>query len=104
MPEETNADIVILPEVTRLYERIIDPQLGIKRVNITCNKVMPEEYTQYNFFVDSGDLARNRKMQEAVISIKNKFGKNAILKGMNLSEGGTTIQRNTQIGGHRSGV
>ena len=104
LPEETNADIVILPEVVRLYDNIVDSGLGIKRVNITCNQVMPEEYTQYSFFVNSDDLERNRKMQEAVITIKNKFGKNAILKGMNLSEGGTTMQRNTQIGGHRSGV
>ena len=64
---------------------------------------MPEEYRQYSFFVDAEELERGRKMQQAVISIKNKFGKDAILKGMNLEEGATTKERNHQIGGHKSG-
>ncbi len=64
---------------------------------------MPEEYHQYSFFVDAEELERNRKMQQAVIDIKNKFGKDAILKGMNLEEGATTRERNHQIGGHKSG-
>ena len=50
-----------------------------------------------------GELDRNRRMQEAVIHIKNKFGKNAILRGMNLQENATTRERNQQIGGHKSG-
>jgi DNA polymerase V len=48
-------------------------------------------------------MEKENKMQKAVLSIKNKYGKNAILKGMNLSEGGTTIERNAQIGGHKKG-
>lgn len=103
LPDETSADILIIPAVEALYERIINPTLSIKRVNITFNNVIPEEYHQYNFFADAESLERNRKLQEAVISIKHKFGKNAILKGMNLEEHATTIERNQQIGGHRSG-
>ena len=54
-------------------------------------------------FTDPAELEKERKMQEAMLSIKKKFGKNAILKGMNLQEHATTIERNKQIGGHKSG-
>lgn len=101
---ETNADILLVPAIEKLYTEIIDPSKEIKRINITCNKVMPEENYQYNLFVDAADLDKNRKIQKAVISIKDKFGKNAILKGMNLEENATTRERNMQIGGHRSGI
>lgn len=100
---ESNSDLLLIPAVTALYHRIVNPNYGIHRVNITCNNVMPEEYHQYHFFVDGEELERNRKIQQAVISIKNKFGKDAILKGMNLEEGATTRERNHQIGGHKSG-
>lgn len=100
---DTNSDLLIIPAVTALYERIVDPSYQIHRINITCNHVMPEEYHQYSFFVDAEELERNRKIQQAVIDIKNKFGKDAILKGMNLEEGATTRERNHQIGGHKSG-
>lgn len=73
-------------------------------MNISCNNVVPEEYHQYSFFVDAAELERNRKVQKAVLSIKNKFGKDAILKGMNLEENATTKERNHQIGGHKSGL
>ncbi|MBE5890099.1 MAG: DNA repair protein [Lachnospiraceae bacterium] len=101
---ETNADILLIPAIEKLYEEIVSPEMGIKRVNISCNKVTPEECYQYSFFTDAAELEKNRKIQKAVINIKGKFGKNAILKGMNLEEHGTTIERNSQIGGHRSGV
>ena len=99
----TNADILLIPAVTALYERIVNPHIPIRRVNITCNRVTPEEYVQYNLFTDEKDLTRNRRLQEAMLSIKDKFGKNAILKGMNLQDNATTMERNHQIGGHKSG-
>lgn len=102
--EETSADIIIIPAVKKLYEQIVDKNTAIRRVNITFNRVILEEYTQYSFFSNAEDLAKNRKVQEAVISIKSKFGKNAILKGMNFEENAKTIERNSQIGGHKSGV
>jgi len=101
---ETNADILLVPAIERLYERIIDPEKKIKQINISCNNVVPEEVYQYSFFTDVEELERNRKIQKAVINIKSKYGKNAILKGMNLEEYGTTRERNMQIGGHRSGA
>jgi len=104
LDDETSADILILPAVEKLYSRIADPSLTIKRVTLTFNNVVPEEYHQYSFFTDAESLQKNRKIQEAVLSIKQKYGKNAILKGMNLEEHATTRERNTQIGGHRSGI
>lgn len=103
LPMETNADIVIIPEVIKLYEQIVDPYTPIRRLNITCNRVMDEAYHQYNLFADIDKLERNRKIQTAVLDIKKKFGKNAVLKGMNLQEAATTMERNRQIGGHKSG-
>lgn len=104
LDDETSADILIVPAVVKLFQRIADPALTIKRVNLTFNNVIPEEFHQYNFFTDAETLEKNRKIQKAVLSIKHKYGKNAILKGMNLEEHATTRERNTQIGGHRSGV
>ncbi len=101
---ETNADIIIIPAVTKLYERIVNPMYPIRRINITVNNVIPEEYRQYSLFFDNEMLEKNRKLQEAMLDIKHKFGKNAILKGMNLQKNATTIERNRQIGGHKSGT
>ena len=70
---------------------------------MTFNNVIDEAYQQYDLFIDPAELERERKIQRAMIDIKKKFGKNAILKGMNLEEGATTMKRNKQIGGHRSG-
>lgn len=102
--EETNSDLVIIPAMCDLYDKIMEPHSTIRGVSISCNNVVPEEYIQYSFFTNAEELEKNRKVQKAVISIKNKFGKNAIIKGMNLEEGAKTIERNSQIGGHRSGV
>ena len=101
--DETNSDMAIIPEVVRPYRRIVNPAFAIRRVNITCNHVVPEEYHQYSFFADAATLEKNHKVQEAVVEIKNKFGKNAILKGMNLEKAATTMERNQQIGGHKAG-
>jgi DNA polymerase V len=57
---------------------------------------------QYSFFMPAENLERDRKVQEAVLEIKNKFGKNAILKGLNFQEGATARERNNQIGGHKA--
>lgn len=102
--QETSSSLLILPAVVALFERIADPSCLIRRITLSCNNVRPEEYHQYNFFVDSDMLLKDRKMQEAALAIKKRFGKNAILKGMNLEEAATTIERNGQIGGHKSGI
>lgn len=105
----TSADSVILPAVTALYERIVDRKKPVRRINITCNhtlEAVEAEVVQMSLFDDvSDDLSskRNHSVQKAVLEIKKKYGKNAILKGMNYSEAATTRERNRQIGGHKSG-
>ena len=101
---ETNADIILVPAVSALFERIANPDLAIHRLNISVNHVIEEEYRQYSMFTDVQELERNRKLQTAMLDIKKKFGKNAILKGINLQEASTMQERNQQIGGHKSGI
>ena len=106
--------------VLELFERIVNPKLLIRRVTMSANHVIEENnipleniYEQMDLFTDyetrdsllkaeNQALEREKKMQQAVLDIKKKYGKNAILKGMNLQEGATTVDRNNQIGGHRA--
>lgn len=104
LPTDTNSDRLMIPAVLELYDRIADPACSIRRINLNCNQIHPEEYHQYDFFLDNELLIKDRKIQEASLEIKKRYGKNAILKGMNLEKGGTTIERNRQIGGHKSGI
>ena len=105
---ETNSDAILMPAVTGLYERIVDPRLPIRRVMLTCNNVVTDTgCCQLNLFdqaVTLEALERDRKRQEAVLDIKRRFGKNAMLRGMDLQEAATTRERNRQIGGHKSGA
>ncbi len=103
LEDDTNADMLIVPAVAALYDRVVPRICAIRRINVTCNNVIPEEYQQYNLFMDTAMLEKDRKAQQAAIALKNRFGKDAVLKGMNLLEGATTRMRNHQIGGHNSG-
>ena len=87
----------------QLYERIMDRYIPIHRFTVTFNNVIDEVYQQYDLFTNLEDVEKEHKLQKAMLDIKGKFGKNAILKGMNLQQGATTIERNRQIGGHKSG-
>lgn len=104
MTVTTSSAKKIIPCVVELYERIVDRYLPIHRVNLSFNHVVDERYQQYDLFTDPAELEREHRMQKAMLDIKEKYGKNAILKGMNLQKGATTMERNRQIGGHRSGV
>ena len=117
---QTSSTKLILDAVMELFERIVDKNLLVRRVNITANHVVDEvavqktdQFEQLELFTDYGAeqakkeaeeaaLAREKRMQKAILDIKKKHGKNAILKGMNLEEGATTVDRNRQIGGHKS--
>ncbi|MDO5112432.1 MAG: DNA repair protein [Clostridia bacterium] len=102
----TNADSVILPAVTALYERIVEHDKPVRRMYLICNNVMPDAGLVQTSLFDAGDnvgLIRSRKMQKAVLGIKKKYGKNAMLRGMDLEEAATAQERNKQIGGHKSG-
>lgn len=99
----TNSTRILVTETEKLYERIADKHGFIHKVNLSFNNVSDEAFRQYDLFTDPAELEKERKMQEAMLSIKKKFGKNAVLKGMNLQEHATTIECNKQIGGHKSG-
>ena len=103
LPTTTSSARVILPYVEQLYRKIVSAEGGVRRANLSFNNVIDEAYQQYDLFCDPAELKRERNMQKAMIDIKKKFGKNAILKGMNLEEGAKTMERNRQIGGHKSG-
>lgn len=103
MTVTTSSSKQLISYTVKLYERIINRFLPIHRVNLTFNNVIDEAYKQYDLFTNPAELEREHKLQKAMLDIKDKFGKNAILKGMNLEEGATTMERNRQIGGHKSG-
>lgn len=103
MTVTTSSTKQILDYAVQLYEQIMDKHTPIRRFTVTFNNVVDEAYKQYDLFTNIEDVEREHRMQKAMLNIKEKFGKNAILKGMNLQEGATTRERNQQIGGHRSG-
>lgn len=103
---ETNADRVITPAVLEVYDSVVERDKPVRRLNLSCNRLQEDRgSTQCSLFsaVDEDLLCRNRKIQEAVLGIKKKYGKNAMLKGMNFEPAATTRERNRQIGGHKSG-
>jgi len=111
---KTSSTKILTEHVIKLYKQIVDEKLLIRRINVTANNVVNEntlkedKYEQIDLFVDYNELNKKikkeqdeKQIQKAMLDIKNKYGKNAILKGMNLQKEGTTIQRNSQIGGHK---
>lgn len=104
MTVTTSSAKKIIEYTLKLYEQIVDHYTPVHKINLTFNNVVDEMYQQYDLFTDPAELEREHKMQKAMLDIKEKFGKNAILKGMNLQEGATTRERNRQIGGHKSGT
>ncbi|MBO5683867.1 MAG: hypothetical protein J6R92_02865 [Akkermansia sp.] len=117
----TSSTKLILQAVNELADRLVDMNLLVRRLNIVANHVLPEDKApteapteqQLDLFTDyeaeaarkeeeEAQLHKERKMQQALLSIRGKFGKNAILRGMNLEEGATTRDRNSQIGGHKA--
>ena len=100
----TSSNRRLLSYVEQLYRRIVRTGAYIRRITLTYTGVMTEDYQQFDLFSDPEETEKDVKAQRAAISIKQRYGKNAILKGMNLEESATTIERNGQIGGHKSGV
>lgn len=120
LDRQTSSTTLIMNAVMELYDRIVDKNLLIRRINLVTNHVVDEasvkdekQAEQLDLFTDyeakkkkeadeKASLEREKRMQKAIIGIKNRFGKNAILKGMNLQEGATAKDRNEQIGGHKA--
>lgn len=117
---QTSSTQLIIKAVMELYDRIVDENLLVRRITITANRIVEEkaiskkeQFEQLDLFTDyetlqkdrareEADLKREKNIQKAMIDIKKKYGKNAILKGMNLEEGATAKERNAQIGGHKA--
>lgn len=103
---QTSSTREIVEATGKLYDRIVDRRLHVRRLNLTATNVENEDEAVVQpvleLFGKAEDPARERRRQEAIIGIKKKFGKNAILKGMDFEEGATTRERNTQIGGHKA--
>ena len=101
---ETNLSSMLIPAIVTLYRRIVDPKYPVRRMNITCNRVTEDSGVyQLGLFDDPKQIEHDRNLQHAMLGIKKKFGKNAVIKGMNLEEAATGRERNRQIGGHKSG-
>ncbi len=116
----TSSATIMTKAVLGLFKTIVNPNLLIRRINITTNHVVPETsiktaeqieqldlFTDYNALLEkrakeTEKLEREKRMQHAIIAIKNKYGKNAVIKCMNLQEDSTAMERNRQIGGHKA--
>ena len=120
LPCPCSSTKIITEHMMALFDRVVNPTLLVRRLTVTAAQVIRERdvksepcYEQMDMFTDYSaqkqekeqekhELEREKRIQEAVISIKKKHGKNALIKGMNLCEGATTISRNGQIGGHKA--
>ena len=98
----SNSSKKIMDAVENLYLRIADRYTGIRRIEVCANRVAPESYVQYSLFDDPKQTDKERHLQEAVLNVKQRYGKNAIMRGSNLLECSTYRERNEQIGGHRA--
>lgn len=115
---KTSSTKLIMDAVIALFDSIVDKNLLVRRLNIAANHVVEEgtiqetdNFEQLSLFTDmdegvkkeeEAELLREKKMQKAMLDIKKKYGKNAIIKGINLEEGATTLERNKMIGGHKA--
>ena len=122
LPFATSSAMMIIDAILQIYDKQVNPDLLVRRITIGTFNVVPEKASgnsdiprpsQLDLFTDPEEVNRNiekanrrlskeRRMQEAVIDIKKKYGKNAVLKGMNFEEGATAKERNRQIGGHKA--
>ena len=98
----TSSQSVMADAVMKLFDRIVDPKLTVRRLNLVAADIVDASHEQYDLFTDVKKQEREKKRLKAELLINTRFGKNAIVKGMDLQEGATTIERNGQIGGHRA--
>ena len=101
---QTSSTALIMKAMMELYSRVVNPGEKIRRIAVVANHVVHEKDAepQLELFEPEVDTARERRQQEAIISIRRRFGKNALLKGVDFEEGATARERNKQIGGHKA--
>ena len=120
LKKQSSSTKLIIDATMELYDRIVDKDLLVRRITISANRIVNEsevkksnDVEQLDLFVDyeerqqqqeaeDAELQREKHIQDAIITLRNKFGKNTILKGMNLTEGATAKERNNSIGGHKA--
>jgi DNA polymerase V len=116
LDKKTSSSKMIIDAVLSLYDRIVNKKLLVRRITVCASHVEDEStavetetYEQLQLFRDYDAIAeekmaleKEKKLQHAILDIKKKYGKNAILKGINLEEGATARERNNQIGGHKA--
>lgn len=98
----TNSMKKIAGAALELFERTVNPALSIRRISITANNTQPLSFAQRSLFETEEEDEEQQKLQRTLLDIKKRFGKNAILKGLNFKEGATQRDRNAQIGGHKA--
>ena len=119
LPRHTSSAKIITEHMMQLFERVADPDLLVRKITVTANHVLneknapepvqeqPDLFTDFNALerentAEIAELDKERRLQDALLSIKKQFGKNAILKAMSLQEGATAKDRNQQVGGHKA--
>lgn len=120
LSRQTASTSMIVNATMELFDRIVNPKLLVRRINITAGRILKEDqvqkvesYQQFDLFSPMEDqaevlakeekaLAQEKKLQAAVLSIQKRYGKNVLVKGFNLQEGATMMERNGQIGGHKA--
>ncbi len=98
----TNSYSVLLEEFIRLYRRVVNPDYPIRRIGIGFNDVKDEGYEYYDLFTDYDEIQKEKKLQESLVEVRNRYGKNAALKGISYLENATARKRNGLIGGHNA--
>lgn len=101
-PDPTNSSKKLIGAVEQIYQETTDRHTGIRRVEIYAGKVFPETYCQYDLFSDPVEQDKEKRLQEAILRVKKRYGKNAIMRGTNLLKCSTYAERNNQIGGHKA--
>ena len=102
LSEPTSCGSQIMTAALDLFDRIVDPSLLVRRITITANRVNAESCTQLDLFSTPAELEKEKNLRHALLEIRKKYGKNAILRGTSLQQGATAIERHGQIGGHRA--
>ena len=119
LPRHTSSAKIIIEHMMQLFDRVVDPNLLVRKITIGANYILNEGdvpgevQEQPDLFADrealakqkaaeEAELAKERRLQDALLSIKKQFGKNAVLKAMSLQEGATAKDRNQQVGGHKA--
>ena len=96
----TNSYDIISKEISEMYEKKVLKNVPIRRIMIVFGNLQDESFEQYDLFTNIDKINKEKKLQDAIIDIKDKYGKSSILRGTNLEENATTLKRNKLIGGH----